>query len=216
MSNLSRHRQVNSTNFTKRIYVASLVLIGLAAFAACGSRTAKDNATPDNLVIVNAPTVGVVRRVVAREGLPARAGAVLLEISVETPTTVPNLNNSMSEAAERMRQIANSRSRVNDLTRDKERTAVEVARVEALVAAGQVPQSQLDAARAEFQRAQEQAQAPTVGVVTATPQPSVMPEVESKIVVVRVPVNGTMRVISVRTGDRVTANQPLATLTVED
>lgn len=207
---------MNPTNFTKRFYVASLILTGLATFAACGSRTAKDNATPDNLVIVNAPTAGVVRRVVAREGLPARAGAVLLEISVENPIAASNPNNAMSEAAERMRQIANSRSRVDDLMRDKERTAVEVARVESLVAAGQVPQSQLDAARAEFQRAQEQAQALTAGVVSATPRPSVMPEVESKIVVVRVPVNGTMRVVSVRTGDRVTANQPLATLTVED
>ncbi|MCP9492818.1 MAG: hypothetical protein MSG64_00015 [Pyrinomonadaceae bacterium MAG19_C2-C3] len=212
---------MNSTNFTKRFYVASLVFIGLTTFVACGSRTTNNNATRENLIVVNAPTAGVVRRVIAREGLPAREGAMLLEISVETPadasnSAASNLNNAMSEAAERARQIANSRTRVDAATHNKERTAIEVARVESLVAAGQAPQSQLDAARAEFQRAQEQAQVPTVGVVVPTSRPSVAPEVESKIVVVRVPANGTMRVISVKTGDRVRVNQPLATLTVED
>ncbi len=203
------------SNITKRLYVVTLLII-LATLIACGSRTTNRNTTRDNLIVVNAPAAGTVRRVIAREGLPVREGATLLEIAIETPIAVTNQNDSMTEAAERARQIAQAQTRVSAATRSKERTAVEVARVEALVAAGLAPQSQLDAARAEYQRAQEQAQAPPIAVLTPTTRPTIAPDTEARIVVVRVPASGTMRVISVKTGDRVSANQPLATLTVED
>ncbi len=208
---------MNITLVIKFIIVAFALTFMLIMLPACNSESSdNDKATPTNLVVVNAPSAGVVRRVLVRENLPVKEGATILEIEAETTALAPANNNFADEAAARQREMLQRRTIVDARTQEKERTAIEVARVEALVRANQAPQSQLDAAQAEYQRAQERAQQPPA---TLSPMMQSTPDANNQIVAqaipVRSPASGNLRVLSVRAGDRVRAGQPLATVAVE-
>lgn len=193
-----------------------IALLCFASFAACQSREqASENSAPVNLVIINSPVAGTVRRVFARERMTIEKDEPLFEIAVDVAPPSPPSSSSDSHAElKRARQIEQQRAtQVQDA---KERAAVEVARVEALVREGSVPQSQLDAARAEYQRAQQQSQnAPVAMTPFATPTPAAPENIEQTIIV-RATHAGSLRVISVRAGDRVNANQSVATIAVDE
>lgn len=194
-----------------------IALLCFASFAACQSREqASENSAPANLVIINSPVAGTVRRVFARERMTIEKDEPLFEIAVDVALPSPPSSSSSDSHAEleRARQIEQQRAtQVQDA---KERAAVEVARVEALVREGSVPQSQLDAARAEYQRAQQQSQnAPVAMTPFATPTPAAPENIEQTIIV-RATHAGSLRVISVRARDRVNANQSVATIAVDE
>ncbi|HEY0083796.1 MAG TPA: hypothetical protein VGB61_13465, partial [Pyrinomonadaceae bacterium] len=103
------------------------------------------------------------------------------------------------------------------------RAEVEVQRLTPLVASGDVPQAQLDGARAEYERAQrrlQEAQGAAAnaqsGLVAARRQPqntTAAPTAPAEqLVVAEATSAGTVSAVSARPGDRVTAGQPLATL----
>jgi multidrug resistance efflux pump len=108
---------------------------------------------------------------------------------------------------------------------DVQRAAVEVQRVTPLVAGGSAPQSQLDAARAQYQRAQERldklktaGQEAQSGLVyqegRAGQAPSIVPAGE--IVTARATSDGTIRVLNANVGQQVTSGQPLATMSASN
>lgn len=197
----------------------TVALLALAAGAACRPQEEKgEGGTPPVLVVINAPASGVVRRVLVSEGVTVAEGAGLLEIAVETPAAART-----PAADERARSTYDAaQGEVTEAEREVERTAVEAARVEPLVAQGAAPQAQLDAARAEYQRAQERLQAARdqakgertnliaqEGGAESSQSSSALGE---RIVIARVPAGGTVKVINARAGQRVESGQPLATV----
>jgi multidrug resistance efflux pump len=109
------------------------------------------------------------------------------------------------------------------------RTEVEVQRLTPLAASGAATQGELDGARAQYDRAQqrfraaqESAQGAQSGLVAAR-QPTFSSSGSAtaaatpaeRIVAAQASSAGTVSIVSVRVGDRVTAGQPLATLRAE-
>lgn len=180
-----------------------------------------NGASASSLVVMNAPASGTVRRVLVSEGVTVEEGATVLEIVVSTSGTAQSLEDDASARARVAAQAA--QSQVTAAQRDVERARVEVQRVEGLVATNAVSQPDLDAARAVYQRAQEDAQAQRSDAGRAqdqfilqsgTQQTSAVSTTREQIVPVKATASGTLRVISVRSGQSVTAGQPIATLSV--
>jgi multidrug resistance efflux pump len=213
--------------------VARRVVHSLPAFAlllvasACGSRPAGDSEGAAGIIVVNAPAAGVVRRVLAGEGAHVLEGAPVIEIAVSVegagaaraqPTEDPQ-----TRAA---RGVTASQSEVEAARAEVVRTEVEVQRLTPLVASGAATQGELDGARAQydraqqrFRRAQDAAQGAQSGLIAAR-QPAINSQGAAtvaatpaeRIVAAQASSAGTVSVMSVRVGDRVTAGQPLATL----
>jgi len=192
--------------------------ISLVIFAVLmvGCHSSADKNTASDLVVVKATAAGTVQRVLVSEDANVNEGATLIEIAVpvESPTTNQNQAGEQARAA-----VSRTQRDISDAEAEVNRAAVEVQRVEPLVATGAAPQAQLDAARAQYQQAQErlqrvresatQAQARAVvaaGSNTSTAAPALT------IVNVSAPTSGNVRVISVRAGQRVTAGQAIATV----
>lgn len=205
-----------------------LLAAALAVSSACGAGSnGGDESAARGVVVVSAPAAGVVRRVIAREGMAVAQGAPVVEIAVQTegPAPAPSPGESAeSRAAGNFKaadaEIAAARAEVV-------RHDAEVRRLEPLVATGEAPQSQLDAERALYERAQQRlqkaldakqgaegqlraARSQPTAPATAAPAPreQVMAAVASS--------DGTVSVVSVRVGDRVKAGQPVATLRAND
>jgi multidrug efflux pump subunit AcrA (membrane-fusion protein) len=182
--------------------------------AGCHSSANKNAAT--DLVVVKATRSGTVQRVLVNEGTNVNEGATLIEIAVpvESPATNQNQAEEQARAA-----ISRTQRDISDAEAEVNRAAVEVQRVEPLVAAGTAPQAQLDAARSQYQQAQERlqrvresaAQAETRAVAAAGSNSPAQPPAQL-VVAVSAPASGNVRVISVRAGQRVTAGQAIATV----
>lgn len=197
--------------------------------AACGGGGEKSKGgDAGGVVVVNAPAAGVVRRVLVNEGAAVGEGDAVVEIVVRTepqqqggpaqPTPDP-----ISRAAQ---AIQSSEAEIEAARSEVVRAEVEVQRLSPMVAAGQAPQGQLDAARADYERAQQRlqraqsaAQSAQGGLVAARQQalnpssrPAATPAPAEQVAVARASSAGTVSVVSVKPGDRVTAGQPLATL----
>lgn len=190
--------------------VVALMFAAISCACQRGSVTV-GNTTSDNLVVVNAPVAGRISRIAVRENMNVAENQVLFEINPEAPA---GASSTATQSPTPFLPNVNTRT-ADTLTREKERAAVEVARVQALVSAGSAPQSQLDAAQAVYQRAQERAQAlpPPSPAIRATPETAATPEI--KIVAVRATTSGVLRVLNTREGAQVTANQPVATIAVK-
>lgn len=193
------------------------------AFAACGGyRRGQTNETASNLVVLNAPANGTVRRVLVGEGVAVERGAPVIEISVETAGATPVNNNSSSTRA----RTGDAPATIESLQREVERAAVEVARMESLVAANAAPPAQLDAARAVYQQAQERLQQARDGRAAmdrtiaqrenSTASVNANSPAREEIVYVRATTGGTVRVISIRAGQRVVVGQPLVTILTDE
>jgi multidrug efflux pump subunit AcrA (membrane-fusion protein) len=190
-----------------------------ALLAACSA--AKNENAASHLIVIKATATGTVERVLVGEGTEVNAGATVLEIAVPAGASIANQSrgreSSQSAAGRAERDARDAEAEVN-------RAAVEVQRVEPLVAAGAAPQAQLDAARAQYQHAQErlerlresaqQAQSHAVAEQGGQPAPAVAPA--PTIVAVSTPAAGNLRVVSVRAGQPVTAGQPIATLSTRE
>lgn len=162
------------------------------------------------IIVVNAPAGGVVRRVLASEGSVVQAGAPVVEIVVSPEGTQPVANNNTNTAVIAEQQ---AQQRTAAAQSEVERTAVEVQRVELLVSSGRAPQAQLDAARADYEHAQERLQqVKSQSQTPGAPPPNVSPTQAETIVVARASASGTLSVINARPGQRVASGQPIASI----
>lgn len=205
-------------NSAGRAHIAFILSL-LALLSSAGCR-ADEKAS--KLVVVKAPVTGEVRRVLASEGATVSEGAILVEISVSSSAQGARDNIGEDQARARaalgtaQKQIAEAEAEVN-------RAAVETQRIEPLVRSGAAPQSQLDAARGQYQQAQERldrlresARSAQSNVVRAEGR-RLAPEAMAaeSIVEVRVPEAGTIRVLRARAGQQIIAGQPIATLSAD-
>jgi multidrug efflux pump subunit AcrA (membrane-fusion protein) len=220
----SDSRRVRAAGAYKRrtaLALLSLSLVGLTS-SACGSRAGSEGQAASGVVIVNAPTAGEVRRVLAREGMTVAKGDPVLEIVVrEEAKTTPRAEDPVARAGQGVRT---AESEVEAARAEVVRAEVEVQRLTPLVAGGQASQGELDGARALYERAQQrlrQAQDASrdaqSGLVAARQPRAASPTVAAPtpaehIVYARATSAGTVSVLSAREGDRVAAGQPLATL----
>ncbi len=196
---------------------ALLIFCLLIATSACRSSNESDQ--PADLMAVKSPVTGEVRRILVGEGLPVNEGAAILEIAVKEVTDNTGQGQAGAEASARS-ALAAAQKEIADAESDSARAAVEVQRVQSLVATGAAPQSQLDAANAQYQQAQERLQrvrerAQSAQRVLTTREGSPAnqpPPAQEKIIEVRVPSSGVLRVLNARVGQRVTAGQTIATL----
>lgn len=179
------------------------------------------------MVVVSAPAAGVVRRVLANEGAAVGEGDALVEIVVRSEPQQGGPAQPTPDPVSRAAQaIQSSEAEIEAARAEVVRAEVEVQRLSPMVAAGQAPQGQLDAARADYERAQQRlqraqsaAQRAQGGLVVARQQglnpqqrPAAAATPAEQVAVARATSAGTLSVVSVKPGDRVTAGQPLATL----
>lgn len=205
-----------------RSVLAAFGLGALIVASACQSKPDGNNAQV-GIIIVNAPATGEVRRVLVREGMSINEGTPIVEIAVRTEAQGLSQGKSEDPQARAGRSVAAARSEIEAARSEVVRTEVEVQRLTPLVASGQAPQAQLDAARAVYERAQQRlqqsqrsAQDAQVDLVTAR-QPAqnsstAPPSTSEQIVAATASSAGTVSVINTRVGDRVVVGQPLATL----
>lgn len=217
MSNSSPH-----VNLLKSVALVALAGSLLLTVNACRSSQTEDSQY--GIVVVNAPAAGEVRRVLASEGTQVSEATPLFEIKIERPAPAVTPSPGESADARATRGIKAAQAAIETARAEVVRHEAEVERLTPLVAAGQVPQAQLDAERALYEQAQrrlQQAQDASKQAQTellAARQPGAESNVAqssapvTETVVVRAGKVGTVAVISARVGDRVTSGQPLATL----
>ena len=176
----------------------------------------------NNLVVINAPVAGQVRRVLVREGAHVAEGTAIIEIAVRTPAAGPQ-----DPSAEKRRQssaaVEASAKEIAEAEADVQRALVDVQRTEQGLASGFGSQAEVDAARARFLLAQqrldalrEKAQTARDNLTFQRGRGSSTPQAPSEeVITVRVTAPGTVRAISSRVGQQVAQGQPLATVSTE-
>lgn len=203
---------------------APLLLSVLVALSACGAReSAVDGETP-GVVVVNAPAAGEVRRVLVKEGERLRKGDAVAEIVVRAEPAAAPTPRGEDPVSAAGRNITSARAEIDAARAEVVRAEVDVQRLTPLVAAGQASQGELDFARSSYERAQQRlqraqsaAQSAQSGLVAArqpgrAAAPAPAPSVSEQVVYATATSDGTVSVVSVRAGARVTTGQPLATL----
>ena len=201
----------------------ALALLLVCVSAACRSGGAGAGDESVSIVVVNAPSAGVVRRVLVSEGAAVNEGAGIIEIAVRTQPQGALVSPTEDPVARAAKNIGSAQNEIEAARAEVVRAEVEVHRLEPLVASGQAAQGELDGARAvyeraqqRFQRAQSSAQSAQSGLVAARQQQingtSAHAAPAEQTVVARATSAGRVAVVSVREGDVVTAGQPLATL----
>ena len=205
-----------------RLVLFCVVALTLVVAPACRSGGGEGEAAR-GIVIVNAPAAGEVRRVLVREGMVVGEGTPIVEIAVRTEAQSAPQTKTEDPVGRAVAGLSASREEIEEARAEVVRAEVEVQRLTPLAANGDVPQSQLDGARATYERAQQRlqraqaaAQDAQAGLVAAR-QPSrnaapAQAAPAEKIVPAVATSAGTVSVVSARVGDRVTAGQPLATL----
>jgi multidrug resistance efflux pump len=158
-----------------------------------------------------------------REGMSLDEGAPVVEIAVQTDALNAPPIKTEDPQARAGRNLQGAQAAIEASRAEVVRTEVEVQRLAPLVASGEVPQGQLDGARANYERAQQRlqqaqssAQNAQAGLVAARQQPrgsspAATAPVE-QLVTARATSAGIVSAINARVGERVTAGQPLATL----
>jgi multidrug resistance efflux pump len=204
--------------------VLLLLLVGLTGCGAGGEKSKTGDGR--GVVVVNAPVAGEVRRVLVSEGAAVGAGDPVVEIVVSSgPQQGAPSSPTPDPVARAAQAIQSSEAEIEAARSEVVRAEVEVQRIAPLVSAGQATQGQLDGARADYdraqqrlQRAQSAAQGAQGGLVAARQQalnparPAASSTPAEQVVAARASSAGTVSVVSVKQGDRVTAGQPLATL----
>jgi multidrug efflux pump subunit AcrA (membrane-fusion protein) len=195
-------------------FVSYLLPVILAAAFASGACRSEKSAAPENLVVVNAPASGKVSRIFVAEGTNVAEKASLIEIVA--PVVAAPAGNQQREST----GGENIQSEIKAAEERLQGASVELQRVEPLVVAGSAPQSHLDAARAEYQQAQERLdelrrrmrEAPLQSSNTQAGNNIALQNGTAKVTIVAAPAAGNIRVISVRVGQSVKTGDPLATI----
>jgi multidrug efflux pump subunit AcrA (membrane-fusion protein) len=191
--------------------------------AACSSKK-NDEGQRYGVVVVNAPAAGEVRRILVSEGAQVSAGTPIVEIAVQNQT--PSATTSPGESAESkaIAGVRSSQSEIEAARAEVIKHQAEVERLTPLVASGEASQPQLDGERALYEKAQQRLQKAQAAEQQAEVELRVSREPGAQVsttqstapreqtIVASATSAGTVAVISVHVGDRVTNGQPLATL----
>jgi multidrug resistance efflux pump len=202
-------------------FSAALVLVALIGCQACR----RGGETAQGIVVVNAPAAGEIRRVLAREGMEVTKGQPIAEIAIDSPgesaiTTTPEEKQTSQPG--NFEQLT---SQIEAARTEVVRREVEVQRLTPLVSAGQASQPDLDAARFQYQRAQQQLQTlktaaqqsqARLAAEQQRPRDSslAVPLPTQQLIIARASAAGTVSALSAQSGERVTAGQPIATIRV--
>ena len=177
------------------------------------------------VIVVNAPAAGEVRRVLVSEGAEVSAGTPVVEIVVIEPAataTTPTPGETAETRA--IRSTRASQAEIEAARSEVVKQEAEVMRLTPLVASGEIPQAHLDGARTLFEQAQQRLQRAqdaeklAQGELIAARQPGAQanvtqaPAPRERVVMAEATSGGTVAVISVKAGDRVTNGQVVATL----
>ncbi|HEX8140458.1 MAG TPA: hypothetical protein VF544_23030 [Pyrinomonadaceae bacterium] len=216
-------------DFSHRTLTRASLLVCSLLLLTAGCRSTKEQGSSASIIVVNAPSAGVVRRVLVAEGVRVEAGAPIVEIAVlsERLTVTPSPGESAESLA--VRNVKSASAEIEAARAEVVRHEAEVSRLTPLVASGEASQAQLDGERALYERAQQrlqkaqEAEKSAQSGLLAARQPGSMaqsntataPVAREQIVAAQASSGGTVRVISARVGDRVTAGQPLATLSTD-
>jgi multidrug resistance efflux pump len=196
----------------------SLLFTGIVIISGAACNSSGENATPAGLVVVNASRTGTVKRVLVKENMDVTVDTVLIEIAIPSNINGPTANTNRPPVGS---PLQNQGKAIADAEQQLQSAAVEVQRIEPLVASGGAPQSHLDAARAQYQQAQERVDGLRRDAQNPQPNPALQQSNNNRgqhappsenIVAVRAPVGGNVRVISVRIGQPVKAGETIATI----
>ncbi len=197
--------------------------------SACGSGGGSDESAARGVVVVNAPAAGVVRRVIAREGMAVNEGAPIVEIAVQVEgPAAPTPSPGESAEARAAGNFKAADAEIEAARAEVVRHDAEVRRLTPLVASNEAPQAQLDGERALYERAQQRLQQAQdakqraegeLRAARSQPRasaPSSAPPQREQLMSAVASSAGTVSVVSVRVGERVKAGQPVATLRAND
>lgn len=126
----------------------------LAVIFSAACQTKKTSDAPKKLLVVNAPADGTISRILISESAKVEAVAGILEI--EIPGAVGNAPAADDWRHRSETALMVTQQELENAGREVKRTAIEMQRVEPLVSFNQVPQAQLDAARADLNKAEGQ------------------------------------------------------------
>lgn len=200
-----------------------LALAALLMCAACRSSETTDANEARGIVVVNSPASGEVRRVLVNEGTEVVEGTPVAEIAVAL-SVAPAPSPGESADARAARSVRAAQAEIDAARAEVVKQEGEVLRLTPLVASGEVPQAQLDAARDQYERAQQRLrraqdasrQADNDLIVARQPgqqtQPAPPAAPQEQIVLALAPKAGTVAVLTARVGTRVQNGQPLATI----
>ena len=197
-----------------RVFSLLPIVIAMIVAGACRSETSD---TPTGLIVINAPVAGKVQRILVSEGMSVQENTTLIEIRVlsNPPVSSGNGNQQIPQSA------PNPQVEAKIAEEDLQRASVELQRIEPLVSTGGAPQAHLDAARAQYQQAQERLDQFRRNEQIIRTNPAMQPNNSNfgqsappseNIIAVRAPVAGNLRVISARVGQIVKAGDPVATI----
>ena len=203
--------------------VVWLCLLPLLFAAACQSSTSKDDA---NIIVVNAPATGKVKRIVVAEGVQVERGTPLVEIAVESEPVKAASPAGIGAEARAAQSYQAADAEIEAARAEVVRHEAEVGRLTPLVASGEASQGQLDGERSLYEQAQrrlmraQDAKRNAEGALLAARQPNQTqgtnaPTPREQIVSAVAVSRGKVAVISVRVGEAVKLGQPLATIRVE-
>lgn len=207
-----------------KITVFAICSLSLLLSAACQS--SKQSSDEGNIVVVNAPATGKVKRIDVAEGVHVERGTPLVEIAVESePVAVVSPTPAGAEA-KAIQQYDTVDELIENARAQVVHQEAEVARLTPLVNSGEAPQAQLDDARALYEKAQrtltklQEAKRNAETALLAARQPNQSqgpnaPTPREQIVSAVAVSPGKVAVISVRVGDLVKLGQPLATIREE-
>jgi len=202
--------------------VLALLLMSLVLSVSC-SRSSDNTNGDSNVSVVNSPAAGVVKRILVAEGVRINAGTPIVEITVQSvgPVAAPKPGENAESQAVRSYKAADAE--IEAARAEAVRHEAEVARLTPLVASGEASQGQLDGERGLYEQAQrrlqqaQEARRAAEGGLIAARQPGQAqtnnappPREETVPAIATSP--GTVSVIGVRVGERVTAGQALATV----
>src|SRR6266850_837603 len=209
----------DSRNGVKRI--AALLFFLLALLIATSCRSSTENTSDAGIIVVNAPATGIVKRILVAEGVHVNSGGSVVEIAVQNESATLGQKPAESAEGQAVQSYKAADAEIEAARSEAVRHGAEVDRLTPLVASGEASQGQLDGERALYEKAQrrlqqaQEAKKIAEGGLISARQPNQQnnapaPRQESVSAVATSP--GTVSVIAVGVGERVTAGQPLATL----
>jgi multidrug efflux pump subunit AcrA (membrane-fusion protein) len=205
-----------------KVFLFTMLLL-LVISIACSRTTENGNDNDGNVIFLNAPATGVVKRILVAEGVRVNAGTPIIEITTQAEEVVVAQKPGESAEVQAVRNYKTADTEIEAARAEAVRHEAELARLTPLVASGEASQGQLDGERGLYEQAQrrlqqaQEAKRIAEGGLIAARQPGQIQGNKAatkreEIVPAVTRSAGVVSVIGVRVGDQVKAGQALATL----
>lgn len=205
-----------------KVFLFTILLL-LVISIACSRITENGNANDGNVIVLNAPATGVVKRILVAEGVRVNAGTPIIEITTQAEEVVVAQKPGESAEVQAVRNYKTADTEIEGARAEAVRHEAELARLTPLVASGEASQGQLDGERGLYEQAQrrlqqaQEAKRTAEGGLIAARQPGQIQGNKAatkreEIVPAVTRSAGVVSVIGVRVGEQVKAGQALATL----